>query len=225
MVTASRPGRRMAVGRRGREFMRFSNKQDAPAKRPLMENRADSKGMSERGTAAGRANEAEPDWESVVAEHEGPLLRYAARLLNDAAAAEDVVQEALVRLYRHWTPALPNDHRLRQWLYRTTHNAAVDHIRAESRRRHVHEEAAREHELFASSATAEMEAADRKRAVLDRLGELDPSEREVLILRLQEGLSYRDIARITGRRIGTVGCLIHTATRKLVERLKQGGVL
>lgn len=161
-----------------------------------------------------------------MAEYEGMLLRYAARLLNDASAAEDVVQEAFLRLYRRWTPALPNDGRLRQWLFRTTHNAAIDHLRAEQRRRRLHEQALRESPAEVPAAVpAQLDEAERKEWVLRHVAELDPSEREVLILRLQEGLSYEEIARITGRRVGTVGCLLHNAVHTLAERLRREGVL
>ena len=179
--------------------------------------------LTEAGAAA---TAAAPEWETIVAQYERQLLRYATRLLNDAAAAQDVVQEAFIRLFRRWTPAGPDDGRMRQWLYRTTHNAAVDLIRGEQRRRRLHERHALERDASAPpAAPAELDAADRKRVVLERLAQLDPSEREVLVLRLQEGLSYSDIARVTGRRIGTVGCLLHTATRKLTESLKKAGVV
>jgi len=176
--------------------------------------------------AGADATAIEPRLETIVARYESALLRYATRLLNDAAAAQDVVQEAFIRLHRHWTPAGPDDGRLRQWLYRTTHNAAVDHIRGEQRRRHLYERNALEQPDSAPpSAPAELEAADRKRLVLERMTQLDPSEREVLLLRLQEGMSYLEIARATGRRVGTVGCLLHTATRKLAESLRKAGAL
>ncbi len=209
-----------------RQSMRFFTKDDTAIGR-LSDGEAVNRGtMSDTPTMIGGAHTAELDWESVVAQYEGALLRYTARFLNDSAAAEDVVQEVFIRLYHRWTPALPNDGRLRQWLYRTAHNAAVDHIRAEQRRRRLHDEAALERETVApASVQAEMEASDRRRVVIERLGDLEPSEREVLILRLQEGLSYDEIARITGRRLGTVGCLIHTATRKLTASLRRDGVL
>ncbi len=164
--------------------------------------------------------------EAIVARYEKALLRYAARLLNDADAARDVVQEAFIRFFRRWTPEWTDDGRLRQWLYRTTHNAAIDHIRRERRRRDLHERDARERAPAAvPDAPERMEEADRHRLVLAFVAQLDPSEREVLLLRLQEGLSYAEIARATGRRVGTVGCLLHTATRKLAERLRQAHVI
>ncbi len=167
-----------------------------------------------------------PNLETIVAKYEGALLRYATRMLNNSAAAQDVVQEAFIRLSRRWTPRWPDDGRLRQWLYRTAHNAAVDHIRGERRLRQLHERNARQQAASAPpEAPAALDDRDRRRLVLEHMAQLDPSEREVLLLRLQESMSYADIARVTGRRVGTVGCLLHNATRKLADSLKKAGII
>ena len=164
--------------------------------------------------------------EAIVARFESPLLRYAARIVNDAASAQDVVQEAFIRLYRTWHGAWPVDGRLSRWLYRATHNAAIDLIRKEDRRRRLHARHAEEPTLDPAARAADAgEIADRRRIVLDHVAALPPAEREVLVLRLQEGLSYRDIARVTGRTEGNVGCLLHQATRGLAAHFKKAGVI
>ncbi len=162
----------------------------------------------------------------VMAAHEPALLRYAARLLNNAEAAQDVVQDAFIRLYRHWGSGVSNDGRLSGWLYRTTHNAAVDYIRRESRLKRLHEAHAEETGTSAPPSQAEtLEQEDRRRLALEHLARLDAAEREVLVLRLQEGLSYREISSVTGRTEGNVGCLLHHATRNLALSLKKAGVI
>ncbi|MDZ4198454.1 MAG: sigma-70 family RNA polymerase sigma factor [Kiritimatiellia bacterium] len=163
--------------------------------------------------------------EAIVTRYETSLLRYATRMLNDGTAAQDVVQEAFIRLFRRWTPTWPPDGRMASWLYRTTHNAAVDWIRREQRQRHLHERHAEQAALLDPPPEVGGEKPDRLQRVLNHLSRLDPSEREVLILRLQEGFSYRQIAQTTGRSIGTVGCLLHQATRKLTQSLKTERVL
>lgn len=165
--------------------------------------------------------------EHVVHTYEPALRRYAARLLNNADAAHDVVQTAFIRLHEHWDECRgwAEDH-LRNWLYRTTHNAAVDYIRKEERLRALHgRQAAEIDEAQPEQATGEMEKADRIRLVLEHVADLDEAEREVLILRLQEGLSYEEIARITGRTIGNVGCLLHHAVKNIAKELKKSGAI
>ena len=80
--------------------------------------------------------------EAIVAEYETPLLRYAARILNNPAAAQDVVQNTFIKLFRGWKPGMHASPSLKSWLYRVTHNEAVDYIRRESRLQLLHEKQA-----------------------------------------------------------------------------------
>lgn len=165
--------------------------------------------------------------EEVMAAHEAALLRYATRLLNNADAARDVVQTAFIRLHEHWSECglWAADH-VKNWLYRTTHNAAVDHIRREERLRKLHDShAADKGETTEADQGLAMEAEDRRRLVLSLVASLDEAEREVLLLRLQQGLSYQEIAQITGRTEGNVGCLLHFAVKHLGKRLKKTGAI
>ena len=167
-----------------------------------------------------------PDLETVMATYEAALLRYATRLLNNADAAQDVVQTAFIRLHEHWAECSgwAADH-LKNWLYRTTHNAAVDYIRREERLRKLHDShAAETGDSLDAVQGRELDAEDRKKLVLAYVAKLDEAEREVLLLRLQEGLSYDEIARVTGRTQGNVGCLLHFAVKNLGRRLKKAGV-
>ena len=158
----------------------------------------------------------------IVAAHEAPLLRYAARLLNDAVAAQDVVQEAFVRLAseaREGRP--PAAHALAGWLYRVVHNAAVDWQRRESRLSLLHRRHAEEQAPPPDPAPEEA----RMEAVLAQARALPHAEQQVLVLRLQEGLSYKAIAALTGRSEGNVGCLLHHAVKTLAARFQKAGML
>ncbi|MCX6996678.1 MAG: sigma-70 family RNA polymerase sigma factor [Kiritimatiellaeota bacterium] len=166
------------------------------------------------------------DIEAVVAQHEAALLRYAARLAGNPVLAQDVVQDAFIRLVRHWRdgarPAVP----LVPWLYRVTHNLAVDYIRREDRLRRLH--ARQAEETAPDVPTGQRRQVERQEALqwTQRfLRELDPAEQQVAILRLQEGRSYKEISEITGRSTGNVGCLLHHAAKHLAEKLKQVGAI
>ena len=68
-----------------------------------------------------------PEWETieqVFAALESPLLAYARRLLGDFAVAEDIVQEAFMKLHTQFQKVLTPQ----PWLYRTVHNLAVDGV-------------------------------------------------------------------------------------------------
>ena len=174
----------------------------------------------------GRTLSDEERLEDVMEQYQTQLLRYATRVLNNAEAAQDVVQDAFVRLYRNWKKVLDRGVPLKGWLFRTTHNAAVDYIRKESRLKDLHERQAEFNEIVAPKEGRERREMDERQAlVLEHLNALNTKEREVLVLRLQEGMSYKEIAKVIRRSEGYVGTLIHSATKKLGTRLRSTGVV
>jgi len=149
--------------------------------------------------------------EAIIMAYEAALLRYATRMTGNPFAAQDVVQTAFIRLCSHWREDWQPSPRLKNWLYRVTHNEAVNHLRRESRRHDLHEKAALEWQDPAADDPAEA----RKAQVLEQLDRLKPHEKQVLVLRLQEGFSYARIADITGRSQGNVGNILHHAVARL----------
>lgn len=165
--------------------------------------------------------------EAIVTAYETALLRYATRLTCSADTAQDVVQNAFIKLFRSWDGELETSPRLRAWLYRVTHNEAVDHIRRESRLRRLHEEQASEAEIVTPpvSASQVADAAERRALVTRFIAKLKPREQQVVLLRLEEGLSYREISEVTGRSEGNVGNILHHAVRSLSDHLRRAGVV
>jgi RNA polymerase sigma-70 factor (ECF subfamily) len=163
--------------------------------------------------------------EGVMVQYQSALLRYATRVLNNQTAAQDVVQESFIRLHANWDEVVGRGAGLKGWLFRTTHNASVDYIRKESRRRLLHQRQAWEAQLDAPDPGPLQKQNEQYALVLQHLNVLKPREREVLVLRLQEEMSYREIADVIQRSEGYVGTLIHSATKKLSQRLRQAGVV
>jgi RNA polymerase sigma factor (sigma-70 family) len=162
--------------------------------------------------------------QAMVVEHESGLLRYATRLLNNRAAAEDVVQDTFIKLMRLWEDGLRPSEHLKAWLYRVTHNEAVDHIRRESRLHLLHTRQAEE-PTEACPDGVHCGDDERRQLVLSHMRQLDPREQQVLLLRLEEGLSYKDIGRITGRTEGNVGNILHHAVKKVSQSMRKAGVV
>lgn len=161
--------------------------------------------------------------ECVVGEYQSALLRYTTRVLNNADAAQDVVQETFIRLHQHWGDLLEQRARMKGWLYRTAHNAAVDYIRKEERRKLLHWRKA--DSIDPVIWEVDDEQSERHALVMQYLNILKPKEREVLVLRMQEEMSYKEIAEVINRSEGYVGTLIHSATQKLTQSLKRAGVV
>ena len=181
--------------------------------------------MMDQNQGSGRPEPNNLNLEGVMEQYQAALLRYATRVLNNEDAAQDVVQEAFIRFHGNMGKIARRGVQVKGWLFRTTHNAAVDYIRKESRRRLLHQRQSKQADLFTSDPDAQRNRDERQELVLQRLNILKPKEREVLVLRLQEGMSYKEIAGVLKRSEGYVGTLIHTATKKLTKSLRQAGVV
>ena len=178
--------------------------------------------MMNQQTGNGRPVSDNLNLEGAMKEYQSVLLRYASRVLNNEDAAQDVVQEAFIRLHTNWEKIDERGVPLKGWLFRTTHNAAVDYIRKESRRRRLHQRQSNETDPHASD---QHDRDERHELVFRHLHVLKPKERSVLVLRLQEQMSYKEIATVLKRSEGYVGTLVHAATKKLSQSLKQAGVV
>ena len=157
--------------------------------------------------------------------HQAALLRHARALLGPGSLYEDVVQDVFLKLAQT-PPEIPSeadgDERLERvhllsWLHKVTRNGCMDAMRAEKRRRR------REQDVAASEAheggIGSVEEKDTREAVEREIGRLPVEQREVLVLRLLGDRSYREIAEITGRPIGTVGWLVSLGLKALGEGL------
>jgi RNA polymerase sigma-70 factor (ECF subfamily) len=160
----------------------------------------------------------EPGWiEAALASHEERLLRYARRLLGgDLEEARDVVQDCFLRLCRQQ----PDDvaHRLTEWLFTVCRNRCIDRLRQEGRMQTLdqpHIPAAPNPEPVGSDEVARLRAA---------IGQLKPRQQELLRLKFEEGLSYKDIAGVTGLTVTNVGFILHTAIAGLRAQLATGGI-
>jgi RNA polymerase sigma-70 factor (ECF subfamily) len=152
---------------------------------------------------------------AVLARFEAPLLRHAAAVVGNAAAAQDVVQESFLRLLANGQP-IDN---LSAWLHRVTHNVALDHLRKESRMRKLHRAAAPRTEPTAPAPDEDLGRREARALILSELDRLTPNERAVLMLKIKEGRSYQEISERTGLSTSNVGYLIHQGLRKLTARL------
>ena len=165
----------------------------------------------------------------VIHEYESPLVSYAMRLVGgDLANAQDVVQNVFIRLYQKWPPGMKPGAQLKAWLYRAVHNEAVDLVRRDQRRYKLHERQAAEPTAVKceDGVHCEIEEKDRKALVLKLLSKLDTRERQVVLLRMQQGLSYKEIAAVTERTVGNVGNILHHAVQKLAAKVRrlEGGL-
>jgi len=154
----------------------------------------------------------------LVRELEQPLLYYAAKLLANDEAAFDVLQEVWLTAYRA-IRRLEDPRTVRSWLYRITHDRAIDRIRSDrSRGRAESVQAESRPEELDNEPSFDGEGAQALHRALDRI---DLKHREVLVLHFLEDLPIGEIAGVIGVPAGTVKSRIHYAKRALKEELDQ----
>jgi RNA polymerase sigma factor (sigma-70 family) len=147
------------------------------------------------------------------------MLGYAARLLGDRAEAEDMAQEAMLRLWRIAPEWRQGEAKVTTWLYRVVTNLCTDRQRSRQRRRLTALDDAPEMEDGAQSAETGLIDADRMAALNAALGKLPDRQREAVVLRHIEGLTNPEIAAVMEIGIEAVESLTARGKRALAAIL------
>jgi RNA polymerase sigma-70 factor (ECF subfamily) len=158
------------------------------------------------------------DWiREVIDQHQGRLIRFAARITGDLDSARDVVQDTFVRLCRE--NALKTRDHVVPWLFKVCRNRALDVRKKEGPMMPLDDAVGARLEGHTPDPLAALERSALASRVLAVLGELPPQQQEVLRLRFQEDLSYKEISAVTSCSVSNVGFLIHTGVKHLRQRL------
>lgn len=160
---------------------------------------------------------------------ESPLLSYACRLAGDPGVAEDIVQEAFMKLHEQFDDVREP----RRWLYRAVHNAALNHRRRSCKiisldlpvAAGANETAADELPDTHSLPDEEIARWESVGLVRLTLETLDERSRELVRLKFEENLSYKEISARTGLKVGHVGYLLHHALKEMADELAKNGIV
>jgi RNA polymerase sigma-70 factor, ECF subfamily len=157
----------------------------------------------------------------LYADHAAALLGFVTRLTgSDMALAEDIVQETLLRAWRHPEALDPARGPIRPWLYTVARRLVIDEYRAQrSRPREVGDI-----ELVDVSAPDDIERALAGWVVADALASLSAAHREVLVETYYLGASVQEAATRLGVPAGTVKSRAYYALRELRLRLEEQGM-
>lgn len=141
-------------------------------------------------------------------------LSFARRMLGDLAEAEDVVQEAMLKLWRVAPDWRPGEARVSTWLYRVVNNLCIDRIRKRERA-NVGLDDVTEPADPTPSVEAKLIHADRIAVLDEALSELPDRQRQAVVLRHIEGLANPEIALVMETSVEAVESLTARGRRAL----------
>lgn len=177
--------------------------------------------MTDSGASSYRLNLTDPGtleyWVQTLAE---PLVRYAYSITGSSTAAEDAMEDAFAALLarRHH---FRSPEQIRAWLYKTTHNKAVDHLRHHKREVPLEDV---ENVLSSPDPASLTALRDRNRTIYLCMQRLPRQYREVLVLTYFEGFSVAEVCRILRKTAKQVYNLLARAKTALKELLLEEGV-
>jgi len=154
----------------------------------------------------------------LIRRYEAGLLRFATRMLGNRDVATDAVAESFIRAYRHLA-SCREPARLRTWLYRIVANRCKSYLA----RRRIADVSLDDAPPVADATDNEaaLERAEQIALVERALARLAPEKREAFLLKHLEGLSYQEMAAVTGERIPTLKMRVHRAREALLQALEE----
>jgi len=156
--------------------------------------------------------------EQVFSEEESPLLRYAFGILGRRELAEEVVQDAFLKLHEHWKEVeIP-----RAWLFRCVRNLAFNVLR--KAKRETLQESAGEREAASERPDDELGKMEAVGIVQMLVSEMEEEDQTMVRMKYFQGRKYQEIADQLEMSVGNVGYRLHHLLKDLGERLRKSGV-
>jgi len=183
-------------------------------------------GVSDGDRGFGEGNDMKSDGfesfiERAVAEYESPLIGYAKTYLHDLDRARDVVQDTFVRLCRQDREKVEES--LKSWLFTVCRNRCLDVLRKDRKVERIDEVRWERFEAKGAAPDEQSEKDDRIGEVMRYMDRLTKNQKEVILLKFQQGLSYEEIEKVTGLKQGNIGFLIHAGLKRLREMMVNTG--
>ena len=169
-------------------------------------------------------------FEMLVREYEKNVYNLALRMVGNSEDAADMSQEAFIKAYNSLN-SFRGDSKFSVWLYRIVSNVCLDFIRSRKRKQtvslSVEDDNGEDVELDIADDTQLPERLMDKQLTRDAvrrgLASLPPGQRQILLLREIQGLSYDEIAEVLNVEAGTVKSRIFRARKKLSAFLLEDG--
>src|ERR1043166_8305152 len=171
----------------------------------------------------------EASFEELVRRYQRPIAAYVYRMVGDYDAALDLTQEVFIKVYNSLS-RYRSEFKFSTWIYKIAHNAAIDHLRRHAVREQIistgidGERGEVTIESRRLTPEQESERKERRTEIESVVQLLQPSYRELIVLRHSHDLSYDEIAEVTGLPLGTVKNRLFRAREAMRDLLVQRGI-
>lgn len=156
--------------------------------------------------------------QEVVARYERPLCQYAYRMTGHFENARDAVQDTFLKLCRE---KVLDEDRTAPWLFRVCRNRCIDILRKEKPMENLTDAQAAVLPAPGHSPAEEAGLRESASVLLQKLAQLPAKQAEVIRLKFQHQMSYREIAHVTALSVSNVGYLIHVGIQTLRQQSAQ----
>lgn len=164
-----------------------------------------------------------PTWNRIVADHGDRVYRLAFRLTGNAQDAEDLTQDAFIRVFKSLDRYKPGT--FEGWMHRIVTNLFLDQVRRKARIRMDALPEDQERLASGHNSPEQVVVGETFDPLLQRaLDNLPPDYRAAVVLCDIEDLTYEQVGRILGIKMGTVRSRIHRGRAALRSELAAGGV-
>src|SRR5438093_9377480 len=155
-------------------------------------------------------------FDELMLRYERQIYGVCYRFVENRDDARDLAQEVFIKAFEH-LPTFRRESSLKTWLYRIAMNHCINHVKKHSR------EFVQVTEFTSStksSAQAELEHQEQRQRFRRLVKRLPPKQKAILELRVNEQLSYEEIAKISGRSVSTIKASVFFALEKLRKLVK-----
>ena len=159
-------------------------------------------------------------FDELMIRYERQIYRVCYRFVENREDAMDLAQEVFIKAFEH-LGSFRRESSLKTWLYRIAMNHCINHLKKHS------QDFVEVNEYTGSvRATVQSQLEDREQREQFRrlVKQLPPKQKAILELRINEQLSYEEIARISGRSISTIKASVFFALEKMRKLIKDPSV-
>src|ERR1051326_7982096 len=156
-------------------------------------------------------------FDEIMIRYERQIYRICYRFVDNREDAMDLAQEIFIKAFEHLA-TFRRESSLKTWLYRIAMNHCINHVKK-------HSQEFVEVTEYTGSVSPSIQSnleQEEKRAIFHRLlKHLPPKQKAILEMRVNEQLSYEEIARMSGRSVSTIKASVFFALEKLKKLIKE----